>query len=141
MYNNTNDERQKSFIMYMSHKSMFTETSPEQCQELIGRIFDFADTGIRATDICDPLIKICYDQIVFLMERNMKKYAKTCERRSKAAKEAWDKRKNLEQLEAKIEAHKDNAEEQLEYINKYREEEEKIRQLEEDCGYDKLPFD
>ena len=135
---NTTEERKKSFVMYMSHKAMFTESSPEQCQELMRRIFEFAETGTPATDISDPLVKICYDQITFLMDRNMKKYDKTCKRRSEAKKKWWDEKKTLEELEKKIDACQGDAEQQLKYIEEYRRREAEMRSLEEDP--DALPF-
>ena len=135
---NTTEERKKSFVMYMSHKAMFTESSPEQCQELMTRIFEFAETGTPATDISDPLVKICYDQITFLMDRNMKKYAKKCEKNRKSIQEYWDKRKSLEELEKKIDDCQGDAKQQLKYIEEYRRREAEIRSLEEDP--DALPF-
>lgn len=134
------EDRKKSFIMYYSHKAMFTESSPEQCQELIGRIFDFAETGVPATDISDPLVKICYDQITYLMARNMKKYSEKCERNRKSIQEYWDKRKSLEELEKKIDDSEGNAKEQLKYIVEYRKREEELRKLESECDNDDMPF-
>ena len=134
------EERKKSFIMYYSHKAMFTESSPEQCQELIGRIFDFAETGVPATDISDPLVKICYDQITYLMARNMKKYSERCEKNRKSIQEYWDKRKSLEELEKKIDSSEGNAKEQLKYIAEYRKREEELRRLESECDNDDMPF-
>jgi len=137
---NSTEERKKSFIMYLSHRAMFTESSPEQCQELIGRIFDFAETGIPAKDITDPLVKICYDQITYLMDRNIKAYAETCQRRSKAKKKWWDERKSIEELEQKIEESEGNAIQQLEYIEEYRKREEEMRKLEEEYDPYETPF-
>ena len=137
---NSTEERKKSFIMYLSHRAMFTESSPEQCQELIGRIFDFAETGIPAKDITDPLVKICYDQITYLMDRNMKKYAEKCERNRKSIQEYWDKRKSLEELEQKIEESEGSAKQQLEYIEEYRKREEEMRKLEEEYDPYETPF-
>ena len=137
---NSTEERKKSFIMYLSHRAMFTESSPEQCQELIGRIFDFAETGIPEKDITDPLVKICYDQITYLMDRNMKAYAETCQRRSKAKKKWWDERKSIEELEQKIEESEGNAIQQLEYIEEYRKREEEMRKLEEEYDPYETPF-
>ena len=99
---NSTEERKKSFIMYHSHKAMFTESSPEQCQELIGRIFDFAETGTPAKDITDPLVKICYDQITYLMGRNLKKYAETCQKRSKARRNGGMRRRHLRNLSRRL---------------------------------------
>ena len=137
---NSTEERKKSFIMYHSHKAMFTESSPEQCQELIGRIFDFAETGTPATDISDPLVKICYDQITYLMGRNMKKYAEKCERNRKSIQDYWDKRKSLEELEQQIKSSEGDARQQLKYIEEYRKREEELRKLEEECDPDEVPF-
>lgn len=137
---NSTEERKKSFIMYHSHKAMFTESSPEQCQELIGRIFDFAETGVPAKDITDPLVKICYDQITYLMGRNIKKYAETCQKRSKAKKKWWDEKKTLEELEQKIESCEGDAKQQLKYIEEYRKREEELRKLEAECDPDEIPF-
>lgn len=136
---NTTEERKQSFIMYNSHKAMFTESSPEQCQELIGRIFDFAETGEKANDITDPLVKICYDQITFLMDRNMKAYTKACQRKSQAKKKWWEEHNTLEELEKKIKESEGNAKEQLKYIEEYRRREAEMQALEEDA--EKLPFD
>ena len=137
---NSTEERKKSFIMYHSHKAMFTESSPEQCQELIGRIFDFAETGTPAKDITDPLVKICYDQITYLMGRNMKKYAEKCERNRKSIQTYWDKRKSLEELEQQIKASEHDAKQQLKYIDEYHKREEELRKLEEEWDPDEIPF-
>lgn len=136
---NTTEERKQSFIMYNSHKAMFTESSPEQCQELIGRIFDFAETGKKADDITDPLVKICYDQITFLMDRNMKAYDKACQRKSQAKKKWWEEHNTLKELEKKIKESEGNAKEQLKYIEEYRRREAEMQALEEDV--EKPPFD
>lgn len=137
---NSTEERKKSFIMYHSHKAMFTESSPEQCQELIGRIFDFAETGVPAKDITDPLVKICYDQITYLMGRNMKRYAEKCERNRKSIQDYWDKRKSLEELEQQIKSSEGDARQQLKYIEEYRKREEELRKLEAECDPDEVPF-
>ena len=137
---NSTEERKKTFIMYHSHKAMFTESSPEQCQELIGRIFDFAETGVPAKDITDPLVKICYDQITYLMGRNMKKYAEKCERNRKSIQDYWDKRKSLEELEQQIKSSEGDARQQLKYIEEYRKREEELRKLEAECDPDEVPF-
>ena len=139
---NSTEERKKSFIMYHSHKAMFTESSPEQCQELIGRIFDFAETGVPATDISDPLVKICYDQITYLMDANMKKYNAKCEKIRVAKTEYWKTQREIKRLAEKIKSADGNTSVQLEAIKEYEEKERELREIEEDAmlNEDDIPF-
>ena len=140
--NNNTEERKKSFIMYMSHKSMFEVTTPEQCQELIIRIFDFAETGIPADDISDPLIKICYDQITYLMAVNMKKYEAKCQKISDAKTEYWKEQREVKRLAEKIKNAEGNQAEQLEAVKEYEEHSRRLREIEEDATLDEddVPF-
>jgi hypothetical protein len=121
---------------------MFEETSPEQCQELIGRIFDFAETGVPATDISDPLVKICYDQITYLMDANMKKYNAKCEKIRKAKTEYWKTQREIKRLAEKIKSADGNTSVQLEAIKEYEEKERELKEIEEDAmlNEDDVPF-
>ena len=136
------EDRRKSFIMYLSHRTMFEATSPEQCQELIGRIFDFAETGVPATDISDPLVKICYDQITYLMDANMKKYNAKCEKIRKAKTEYWKTQREIKRLAEKIKSADGNTSVQLEAIKEYEEKERELKEIEEDAmlNEDDVPF-
>ena len=136
------EDRKKSFIMYLSHRTMFEATSPEQCQELLMLIFDFAETGIRETDISDPLVKICYDQITYLMEINMKKYNAKCEKIRVAKTEYWKTQREIKRLAEKIKSADGNTSVQLEAIKEYEEKERKLKEIEEDAMLDEddVPF-
>ena len=139
---NSTEERRKSFIMYMSHRAMFEATSPEQCQELLMLIFDFAETGIRETDISDPLVKICYDQITYLMEMNMRKYDEKCKKISDAKTEYWKKHREVKRLAEKIKKAEGNQSDQLAAVKEFEEKEAELREIEEDAilNEDDVPF-
>jgi len=116
------NENKQGFIMYHSFRSMFSETTPEQCQKLIVALFDFAMTGVVTDFTGDPILKICFDQMSYLVGRNQERYEKKCERNKKIAQDGWEKRKLREKvLKEIIEDRQREGQDRLNALKEYEE--------------------
>ena len=116
-------EKKNSFILYHSFRSMFSETTPEQCQKLIMAIFDFSIDGVLTDFTGDPLLKICYDQIIYLVSENKRKYEQKLINMSIAAKKReGDKKKRIEEYEQVLKDESKPLEERKEALNGLKEE-------------------
>ena len=89
------DKSKKSFILYSDQKELFDQLSDEQAGKLIKFIFSYVNDEEPTTD--DLLINLAFTPIKQQFKRDLDKWNKTKEGRSKAGKASAEARRNKKQ--------------------------------------------
>lgn len=88
-------EDKKGFILYADQKELFDQLPNDKAGELIKHIFAYVNDENPITE--DLLIKLSFTPIKQQFKRDLKKWEKTREGRSKAGKASAEARKNKKQ--------------------------------------------
>jgi len=88
-------EDKKGFILYADQKELFDQLPNDKAGELIKHIFAYVNDEDPITE--DLLIKLSFTPIKQQFKRDLKKWEKTREGRSKAGKASAEARKNKKQ--------------------------------------------
>lgn len=88
-------EDKKGFILYADQKELFEQLPNEKAGELIKHIFAYVNDENPVTD--DLVINLSFTPIKQQFKRDLKKWEKTREGRSKAGKASAEARKNKKQ--------------------------------------------
>ena len=83
-------ENKKSFVAYADWKYTFDELSNEKAGELIKHIFAYVNDENPVSE--DMLINAVFANIKHTLKRDLKRYEKTCKKRSEAGKKGMAKR-------------------------------------------------
>ena len=89
------DKSKKSFILYSDQKELFDQLSDEQAGKLIKFIFSYINDEEPTTD--NLLINLAFTPIKQQFKRDLDKWNKTKEGRSKAGKASAEARRNKKQ--------------------------------------------
>lgn len=96
---NIKDLEKGSFLLYASFYDLyFSELTTEEKGILIDCIFQYAKDGIRSFEALenDRSMRIIFNSIIDVMDRNNQKWSESKERRRNAAKKRWDKEKSFD---------------------------------------------
>jgi len=93
-------KKPKGFFTYFHHSAMLNHLSDEQAGRIYKALMRYGDEG-EETDFDDD--RTCALAFIILkgeVDHNFERYAETCEKRSKAAKEREAKKRRSENEEA-----------------------------------------
>ena len=88
----------KGFILYADQKELFSQLSDEKAGQLIKHIFQYVNDEKPNTK--DPLINLAFTPIKQQFKRDLQKWEKTREGRSKAGKASAEARRNKKEQES-----------------------------------------